>query len=99
MSVQGAAWRIVLPLLKEVSRDSRNNLLEKGIEIIADESTPEDLLLLVLKASEDAIKEDLCPEDAFERILVEASDARFFKEDCEFKSRHSIALLWNSILN
>ena len=98
LSVQGAAWRIVLPLLKEVSRDSRNNLLEKGIEIIADESTPEDLLLLVLKASEDAIKEDLCPEDAFERILVEASDARFFKEDCEFKSRHSIALLWNSIL-
>jgi len=98
LSVQGAAWKIALPLLKEVSRDFRNNLLERAVELISEELTPDDLLLIILKATEEAIKEDLCPEDIFEKILGEASDVRFFREDCEFKTRNAIALLWNSIL-
>jgi U3 small nucleolar RNA-associated protein 20 len=99
LSVQGAAWKLFLPILKDVSKDSRNVLLTKAVELIADESTPEDLLRIVLKAADESIKEDLCPRDILEDIAKEASKQRFFKEDCDFQTRHSIAILWNSILN
>lgn len=98
-SVQGAAWKLFHPILKEVSSNSRNVLLEKVVDLMEDESTPEDLLRIVLKAAEESIKEDLCPGETITRIAEKGSDQRFFKEDCDFQTRHSIALLWNTILD
>ena len=98
LSVQGAAWKLLLPILKEISKDSRNLLLSKSVELISDDSTPEDLLRIILKAAEESVKEDLCPLEILEEIAKEASDQKFFKEECDFQTRHSIALLWNSIL-
>lgn len=99
LSVQGAAWKLFLPLIKEVSRDSRNLLLEKAVELISKDSTPDDLISIALKVSEESVKLNLYPDEIVEDLVREASDVRFFKEECDFKTRHSIAILWNSLLN
>lgn len=99
LSVQGAAWKIFLPILKELSVLSRDKLLEKAVELMSDDSTPEDLLRIVVKSVDESIKNEICSENNLNSIVVEASNQKFFKDDYELSTRHSIALLWNSLLN
>lgn len=99
LSVQGAAWKLFLPLLNEISAESRDLILEKAVQLISTDSTPEDLLIITLESCKESVHLQVCPEEIVEGLVKEASEPRFFKEDCEFKVRHSIALLWNSLLS
>lgn len=98
LSVQGASWKIVLPILEELSVETRKQILFKALEMIVDDSIPEDLLVIVIKSVISAVNKELCSNDLLQSIVHEASNQKFFKNDCELSTRHYIALLWNSLL-
>ena len=97
LSVQAAAWKMFSPILLEISGVTRDILIKKGIDLIGEDSDS-DLLRIILKITNDLIKKNLCSTANMEEILIAASQSKFFKNDCELEIRHSIALIWNSIL-
>ena len=99
LSVQRAAWKIISSILKEISEETRNQILEMAVDLMSNASTPEELLRIVIDVVRESVDNGLCPETILNSVAQEAAEQKFFKESCELNTRHSFARLWNSILS
>ena len=101
LAVQGAAWKIFAFISKHISFSVKIEILSKVPEIISSNpvAIPDDLLRIVVGAVKNCICDDSFPQEIFQDLIVNIADPKFYKESCELPTRHSIALLWNSLLN